>query len=591
MSPPPSAFAAPLHIGGDPPRPVSPYQYFESPEDRLQRLEVRWQSVRQQIKEMEVEMEHVRMTPHNQGGHTHPAYRLHGYAPDISKYDSLPHLDRFNNSSNPNQIVQDQSASYFPPVKAPLPQYQVTTAVTSVRAAPATTQTEPVDQSSAPIPQDEEDDAESIQSAPVSQTGLADSVAVTAQTVQVSLAPTVPPVPTVKAQSASSASPVLPEVSGVPATPIQNAPHLGQPVYNVTRDRQPPPHQSYFYPPVQHLAPPVQPYYPQQFAAPGQPLDNSNAPGVLEMVIASSFGIPKPKLTAFSSGKESDFSLLKKGLDSVLEPHRHLSEDYKYEVLLDHLRFPAALQIAKWFLNSTRPYTTAMQAFMQRYGQPRQLVQGEFNAILSAPPVKASDYQGIEDFAASLGILVGMLSTMQGPSMTELQCGSHVDTLLTKLPVNFRDAFTEYCLTRGIIQSGSDRTYTLPDLAEWLERKVQTLQIFRRISTCPLDATHADSRERRTTKQSRMKSATIFLSNHHGAQQPNVSPASSTSSQLKKHDRFKPYCPYCNNQEHYLSACDNFAKLTNNLKVDWIKETKRCWRCGRGHTPDNCTLK
>lgn len=115
-----------------------------------------------------------------------------------------------------------------------------------------------------------------------------------------------------------------------------------------------------------------------------------------------------------------------------------------------------------------------MQALMQRYGQPRQLVQGELNAILNAPSVKSGDYQGIEDFAASVGTLVGMLSTMQGPSSSELLCGSHVDTLLTKLPANFRDSFAEYCFTRGIIQSGSDRTYTLPDLAEWLKRKVQS---------------------------------------------------------------------------------------------------------------------
>ncbi|KAK7929198.1 hypothetical protein WMY93_005593 [Mugilogobius chulae] len=40
-----------------------------------------------------------------------------------------------------------------------------------------------------------------------------------------------------------------------------------------------------------------------------------------------------------------------------------------------------------------------------------------------------------------------------------------------------------HALQRGIIQSGSDRTYTLPDLAEWLERKVQTLQVSHRIST------------------------------------------------------------------------------------------------------------
>lgn len=69
-----------------------------------------------------------------------------------------------------------------------------------------------------------------------------------------------------------------------------------------------------------------------------------------------------------------------------------------------------------------------MQALMQRYGQPRQLVQGELNAILNTPPVKARDFRAIEDFAASIGTLVGMLSTIQGPSSPELLCGSHVDT-------------------------------------------------------------------------------------------------------------------------------------------------------------------
>lgn len=98
-------------------------------------------------------------------------------------------------------------------------------------------------------------------------------------------------------------------------------------------------------------------------------------------------------------------------------------------------------------------------------------------------------------------------------------------------------------------------------------------------------------RERRAVKQPRVKSATILLSNHQGTQQPNLSHSSSSASQSKKRDRFKPYCPYCNNQEHYLNACDNFAKLKNSTRVDWIREKKRCWRCGRGHTPVNCTLK
>lgn len=94
------------------------------------------------------------------------------------------------------------------------------------------------------------------------------------------------------------------------------------------------------------------------------------------MAIASSYGIPKPKLIPFSTGKESDFIMIKKGLNSVLGPHKHLTEDYKYQVLLD-----------------PTPYTSAMHALEQRYGQPCQLVQGELKAILNSSPIKPSEAQ------------------------------------------------------------------------------------------------------------------------------------------------------------------------------------------------------
>lgn len=128
--------------------------------------------------------------------------------------------------------------------------------------------------------------------------------------------------------------------------------------------------------------------------------------------------------------------MLKKGLDSVLGPHKHLAEDYKYQVLLDLIRLPSALQVAKRLINSPTPYTSAMKG----YGQPQQLVQGELMAILNAPAVAAGDYQGFEDFAESVGTLVGMLNTMDGLSSEELRCRSHVDTSLTKLLANLRDA-------------------------------------------------------------------------------------------------------------------------------------------------------
>lgn len=93
----------------------------------------------------------------------------------------------------------------------------------------------------------------------------------------------------------------------------------------------------------------------------------------------------------FDSGRESDFALLKMALDNLLNSHRHLNEQYKYQVLLGHLKLPSALQLAKAYMHDPRPYTRAMQALQVKYGQSRQLVQSELGAILNAPALGDSE--------------------------------------------------------------------------------------------------------------------------------------------------------------------------------------------------------
>lgn len=124
-----------------------------------------------------------------------------------------------------------------------------------------------------------------------------------------------------------------------------------------------------------------------------------------------------------------------------------------------------------------RPYTTALQALQDKYGQPRQLVQSELGAILTSPAIKFGDSEAFDSFALSIQSLVGMLGTLEGPNGYELRCGSHVDRLLSKMPPSFRDSFIEYCLSHGILRTGSDMTYTLADLAAWLQMKSQAKRL------------------------------------------------------------------------------------------------------------------
>lgn len=68
---------------------------------------------------------------------------------------------------------------------------------------------------------------------------------------------------------------------------------------------------------------------------------------VMDLVMASAYGIPKPSLPVFKSGQESDFALFKLALDNLLDNHPHLTEQYKYEILLEHLQHPGAHKLAR----------------------------------------------------------------------------------------------------------------------------------------------------------------------------------------------------------------------------------------------------
>lgn len=80
------------------------------------------------------------------------------------------------------------------------------------------------------------------------------------------------------------------------------------------------------------------------------------------------------------------------------------------------------------------PYTRALEALQDRYGQPRQLIWRELDAIFGAPALRKGDTSAFESFAMSIQCLVPLLTTLEGKNKIELRCSSHVDCLLSKMP-------------------------------------------------------------------------------------------------------------------------------------------------------------
>lgn len=295
--------------------------------------------------------------------------------------------------------------------------------------------------------------------------------------------------------------------------------------------------------------------------------------------------IPPPSLPVFESGKESDLVRLKLALDHLLGDDLCLSEQYKYQVLLGQLKLPRALQLAKACMHDSAPYTSALQALKQRYGQPSHLVQ----AVLNTPALKMGDTSAFYSFASSVQSLVGMLKTLEGQNGHELHCSSHVDCLLSKMPPSYRVDFIEYCLQDGILQVGADRTYTLQDLATWLQMKSQAEQISQQVAALyQADAPRPAERGQRTA-QPKEKPAEVWFK--HAKEATAERPTWVGPAQAKVKAKPKPYCSYCDRCQHYLNSCKEFRKLNAEQVTKWLKDGKRCRKCGRNHSEDRCTLR
>lgn len=109
------------------------------------------------------------------------------------------------------------------------------------------------------------------------------------------------------------------------------------------------------------------------------------------------------------------------------------TEQFKCQILLEHLKFEEALLIADSYSNSRYPYTQTMH-LTEHYGQPHQLALQKIADLMDGPNIRSGDTQAFRRFALRVRVLVGMLDQLDEKGDIELQCGSHVARLMSKLP-------------------------------------------------------------------------------------------------------------------------------------------------------------
>ncbi|XP_067306912.1 uncharacterized protein [Pseudorasbora parva] len=295
---------------------------------------------------------------------------------------------------------------------------------------------------------------------------------------------------------------------------------------------------------------------------------------------------PQPKIPDFVNDNEREFANLKLALDNLLEPHAELDEKYKYHILLEHLKLPEAQMIGQSCRHHSYPYSAAMQALQLQYGQPHQLAQSEIAAILTAPEVKSNDANSFQSFALRVHLLVSMLLTLEGPRGMELNCCSHVDRLLSKLPKYLRDGFIEFLLLQGKLNSPNINPYNLQDFAGWLQVKAQQQRLSSRLVQRYQYEKSPSITKEKTMGKPRSQSTALY----HGAA-PTESKACLSPKVSQKRTPPKVNCLFCSSKDHYITRCSSIKEHSVDELCKWISEGKRCWKCARSHAPEVCTLK
>ena len=274
---------------------------------------------------------------------------------------------------------------------------------------------------------------------------------------------------------------------------------------------------------------------------------------------------PRPSIPNLTRRDPGEFARLKIALENLLPADS--TELFKYQILLDHIHLEEAKLIADSYLHSLTPFTDTMNALNDRLGQPHQLALMRIAAVMDSPDIRRGDVAAFDKFALQIQSLVGMLKTLGPEGEVELQCGSHVARLLSKLPPDLRAEFRRCMYTR------SGKTYTLNDLATWLKYESWCQDFDGQLTPKGIK----ERPEIRTTR----RSTTVL----HGVD----SMPKSNSFQTK--DKQQPYCAFCDNRAHHLSQCSAITKLNKDQLTDWIKTNKRCWRCARSHQAAQCNLK
>ncbi len=210
------------------------------------------------------------------------------------------------------------------------------------------------------------------------------------------------------------------------------------------------------------------------------------------------------------------------------------------------------------------PFTYTMRALTKMYSQPHQLALQRIADLMDGLNIRSGDVKAFCLFGLHVRSLVSMLEQLGQKGTTELECGSHVSRLISKLPHDLRYSFKWYTYRLGITIP------TLLDFSKWLEYKLQVQGDHTDYTPQSKQVSSEQRKEiRRDSKQTCRPTAIILGTEKSKA--TSELPADQQKPVTAKGERMNAYCPYCDSNRHLLNNCENFKLLAKEQRVTWIK--------------------
>ena len=272
--------------------------------------------------------------------------------------------------------------------------------------------------------------------------------------------------------------------------------------------------------------------------------------------------LPQPDVPVFN-GDPIDYNDFVRAFENLIERKTSSANARLYYLVQYTAGEVQQLMRSCLSMREDEGYREARRLLLERYGQPFRIATAYVDKVTNGPPIKTEDGPALQRFSVLLTSCsnalaeVGYLNKLENPEGLK----KIIDRLPYGLRLKWRDAV-------DTIAQRENRDVTLKDIADFVASRA-------RAANHPIFGQITETRN--TPNQGKPKPK----ARSYATQGKQLSSGAPNASKVGK-------CPSCENQ-HRLSQCDKFKKMSVEERMKFVRMRKLCVNCfSFGHFVRDC---